>query len=152
LIDNQQQLQQTESKLQELHIFKPEKEKELQLALIAAYTDLVDNIKNWEQKYLFRAPFDGKVQFLKFYTENQFVQSGEQIFTIIPIQEKIIGQAILPAHGSGKVKAGQEVIVKLDNYPYIEYGTIQGKVNSISLSAATAKTENNETDTYLVLI
>ncbi len=34
---------------------------------------------------------------------------------------------------SGKVKQGQRVHVKLDNYPYMEYGILTGEVNHISL-------------------
>lgn len=147
-----QQIQQTESRLQELGVTKPEKEKELRIALISAYNDLTDNIKSWNQKYVFRAPFNGKVQFLKFYNENQFVQNGEQVFTIIPKQTDLLGQVIVASQGSGKIKKGQEVIVKLDNYPYNEYGSVTGKVNSISLTTSTAKTEKNEIETYQILV
>ncbi|MGY0039343.1 HlyD family secretion protein [Pedobacter sp. NJ-S-72] len=139
LISAKQAAQQTKSKIEELNIQKPEKEKELRIALISAYNDLVDNIKSWEQKYVFKAPFKGCVQFLKFYSENQFVQNGEQVFTIIPKHEKALGQLILPAQGSGKIKVGQEVIVKLDNYPYMEYGSVTGRVNSISLTQVLLK-------------
>jgi len=152
LINAKQAAQQTESKLQELGIQKPEKEKELRIALTSAYNDLVDNIKSWEQKYVFRASFSGKVQFLKFYNENQFVQASEEVFTIVPKEEQAFGQVILPAQGSGKIKEGQEVIVKLDNYPYMEYGSITGKIKSISLTTSTTKTEKSDIDTYMVLV
>lgn len=152
LVNARQQVQQTESKLQELGITEPEKEKELRIALISTYNDLADNIKNWEQKYVFRSPYDGKVQFLKFYTENQFVQSGEQVFTVIPKQEFPLGQVTLPTKGSGKIKSGQEVIVKLDGYPYIEYGYISGRVNTISLTSNVTKIEDADIETYMVLI
>ncbi|MBB5643767.1 HlyD family efflux transporter periplasmic adaptor subunit [Pedobacter cryoconitis] len=152
LINTKQQIQQTLSKLQELGINKPEKEKEIRLEVTATYNVLIDNIKNWELKYVFRAPFDGRVQFLKFYTENQFVQLGEEVFTVVPKEDKILGQVILPAQGSGKVKEGQEVIVKLDNYPYLEYGSITGTVNSISLITSTLKSSKADIDTYQVLV
>ena len=152
LITAKQAAQQTESKIQELGIQKPEKEKELQIALTSTYNDLVDNIKSWEQKYVFKAPFAGKVQFLKFYNENQFVQAGKPVFTIVPKEEKAFGQVILPAQGSGKIKTGQEVIVKLDNYPYMEYGSITGRINSISLTTNTTKTEKADMETYMVLV
>lgn len=146
------QSRQTESKLQELGITKPEKEKELRIALISSYNDLSDNIESWRQRYLFIAPFDGKVQFLKFYNNNQFIQNGEPIFTIIPLQKELLGQVVVPAMGSGKIEKGQEVIVKLDNFPYNEYGSVTGIVSSISLSTTTVKTEKNETETYQILV
>lgn len=151
-INTKQAAQQTVSKLQELGIQSPEKEKQLRIALISTYNDLADNIKSWVQKYVFRSPFTGTVQFLKFYSENQFIQSGEPIFTIIPAQERVFGQVILPVGGSGKIKKGQEVIVKLDNYPYMEYGSIRGEVNSISITTNSIKTEKNEIETYMVLV
>jgi len=152
LINAKQNLHQTDARIQELDIQKPEKEKELQIALISAYNDLIDNIQSWEQRYVFKASFGGKVQFMKFYNENQFVQAGEPIFAIVPKEEKAFGQVFLPAHGSGKIKIGQEVIVKLDNFPYLEYGSITGRINSISLTTNVTKTEKSDIDTYMVLI
>ncbi|MCB0573427.1 MAG: HlyD family secretion protein, partial [Saprospiraceae bacterium] len=62
------------------------------------------------------------------------VRQGELILTIVPPQSKaIIGRLSLPVEGSGKVKAGQHVILKLDSYPYHEFGTLKGRVMSKSL-------------------
>ena len=74
------------------------------------------------------------------------------MFTIVPKQEKLYGQVILPALGAGKVKIGQEVIVKLEDYPYLEYGSVKGKVSSISLTTNAIKTAQGEAETYLVTI
>ena len=54
--------------------------------------------------------------------------------TVVPLQnDKIIGRVSLPITGSGKVKEKQKVILKLDNYPYHEFGTISGLIISKSL-------------------
>ena len=152
MINAKQSEQQTGGKRQELSVQKPEKQIELRMAVISSFNDLVDNIKSWEQKYIFKAPFSGKVQFLKFYTDDQFISSGEQVFTIVAKEDKALGQVSLPAVGSGKIKVGQEVIVKLDNFPYLEYGSIKGRVSSISLTTNITKTENSTIDTYMVLV
>ncbi|QNK61448.1 HlyD family efflux transporter periplasmic adaptor subunit [Pedobacter sp. PAMC26386] len=153
MINAKQSEQQTDGKRQELSVQKPEKQIELRMAVISSFNDLVDNVKSWEQKYIFRSPFSGKVQFLKFYTDNQFISNGEPVFTIIAKEDKAFGQVSLPAGGSGKIKVGQEVIVKLDNFPFMEYGSIKGRVNSISLTTNITKTENNSTvDTYMILV
>lgn len=52
---------------------------------------------------------------------------------------RTIGKLELPIRGSGKVKVGQSVNIKVDNYPYLEYGMLYGKIESISLVA----TDNN---------
>ena len=107
LINAKQAAQQTKSRIQELEIQKPEKEQELRISLVSAYNDFIDNIKSWEQKYVFKSPMDGIVQFLKFYTENQFLQAGEEVFTIVPKEDEAFGQVVLPAQGSGKIKLGK---------------------------------------------
>ncbi|MDB5157360.1 MAG: HlyD family efflux transporter periplasmic adaptor subunit [Mucilaginibacter sp.] len=151
-LSTRQQIEQTEGQIEQLSLQNPEKGKELRISLISAYNDLLDNIKSWEQKYAFIAPFTGKVQFLKFYNENQFIQANEEVFSIVPKEEKVYGQVTLPAQGSGKIKIGQEVIVKLDNYPYMEYGSITGRIKSIALTTSTAKTETSIIDTYLIVV
>lgn len=147
-----EQMQETSSKIQQVAIQKNEEKEHARLSLITTYTDLADNFKIWEQKYAFIAPIKGKVQFSKFWINDQFIQAGEAVFTLVPLKNKIIGQMTLPAFGAGKVKIGQEVIIKLENYPYIEYGSIRGKVSSISLTTNTLRTGKGEIEMYLVNI
>lgn len=148
----QEQFQESSNKLQQVGLQRNDKKKQVFIDLIAAYTDLSDNIKVWEQKFVFKAPIDGKVQFLKFWSNDQFVQAGEAVFTIVPRESTIMGQMVLPAAGAGKVKIGQDVVLKLDNYPFAEYGSITGKVATISLTTNPVKTTDGEIDTYLVNI
>jgi hypothetical protein len=55
--------------------------------------------------------------------------------TIIPENEgEIIGKVQLSFQGAGKVKSGQEVNIRFDNYPYMEFGMVKGIVKSISLA------------------
>lgn len=151
-IESRKQAQQTISKITEVNIQKSEKRKELELAVIASYNDLMNNIVLWEQKYLLKAPFDGKVQFLKFWTTDQFVQAGEPVFTILPLHDEPYGQIFLPAFGAGKVKTGQEVIIKLDDYPYVEYGSVSGVLTDISLTTNTETTSQGKIETYLATV
>jgi hypothetical protein len=145
----QLKIEDIKSKVVQLRIEKEDKEKQMRLDLLASYNDLNDNIKQWEQKYVFKAPFNGKVEFLKFWSNNQFVQSGEEVFTIVPEDNEIVGQVQLPAKGAGKVKIGCKVIIKLDNYPFMEYGSIKGKVKSISL---TPNSVQGNIGSYLILV
>lgn len=147
------QINDAKNKIEQNRIEKEDNENQLYLDLLSAYNDLLDNLKLWEQKYVFKAPFQGRVEYLKFWSNNQYIQTGEEAFTIVPLENKILGQVQLPTLGAGKIKNGCEVIIKLDNYPYMEYGSIKGKVKSISLTTKTVKTENQgSTEAYLVLV
>ena len=146
------QIVEYQNQINRLDVEQKEKERSLQMDLLASYHDLCDNIKVWEQKFVFKAPFDGKVEYLKFLSENQFVQAGEEIFGIVPEETNILGQVLLPAAGAGKVKLGSKVKVKLDNYPHIEFGTVDGVVESISLLSQPQRTGQNPVETYLTIV
>jgi multidrug resistance efflux pump len=90
-------------------------------------------IATWENKYTLQAPFDGIVSFSKIWNENQTVAEGDLVMTVIPVnQGPIIGKVRLPMDGAGKVQEGQQVVIKLDNYPYLEFGMLKGYVKSIA--------------------
>ena len=48
-----------------------------------------------------------------------------------------MGKLVLPSQNAGKVTTGQKVLVKLDNYPYQQYGMLVGKVENMSVSPDT---------------
>ena len=153
LILMKEKIDDTKNQLAQLEIKVRESETQLKLSLNSAYNDLFDNVRTWEQKYVFIAPFSGKVQFLRFWNQDQFVQPGDEMFTIIPKQNKMIGQCILPANGAGKVRLGQEVIIKLENYPYHEFGYVKGIVGEISQTTNSSKTKDlGNIATYLIAV
>lgn len=146
------QLKLTKNQIEQNSLQKLMKEKQLEIELVTSFTELEDNIKNWEQKYVLKSPINGKVQFLKFWREEQFIQATENIFTVVPDDDNVLGQMTLPAWGAGKVKLNQEVIIKLDNYPYMEYGSIKGIVSSIALTTTSVNTQTGPVETYMVNI
>jgi multidrug resistance efflux pump len=101
--------------------------------LLASLNALRSGIDRWTQTYVLSAPITGKVVF-NGLTLQQFVRSGESVMTIVPeSQDKIVGRVLLPVEKSGKVTVGLRVVMKLDNYPFQEYGTVNGFVASKSL-------------------
>jgi HlyD family secretion protein len=95
---------------------------------------LRSQIKDWKKRYAFISPYDGITSFSALWSDNQWVEIGEPVMTILPDnEEKIIGRMEIPIPRSGKVKVDQDIMLKLSNYPYMEYGIIYGKIKSISL-------------------
>jgi HlyD family secretion protein len=103
-------------------------------ALLEAFNNLKSEVSSWNLTFLIRSPIEGVVSFNKFYSENQNVSEGDRAFTIVPENMgEVIGKVELSVRGSGKVKPGLDVNVKFDNYPYMEFGLVRGKVKSVSL-------------------
>jgi HlyD family secretion protein len=129
-----------------------EKRNELHTQLQSLILQLKTGIQEWELNYVLRAPIDGKISFTKYWIENQNVSSGEEVFTIVPTAVTtpflVIGKAMLPIARSGKVKAGQKVNVRLQNFPENEYGILRGIVSKISL----VPVQTGETAYYAVEI
>jgi multidrug resistance efflux pump len=102
--------------------------------VIQSYNQLKKSIKDWEMRYLLQSRINGKVVFLNFWTENQNVNQGDLVFTIIPSENAdFIAKLKTPVQNSGKIKVGQKVNIKLESFPDTEFGTLQGKVKNISL-------------------
>ena len=107
----------------------------LERNVIQSFYQLKKAIKDWELNYVFRSSIDGEVSYLQLWAENQTVDVGENVFTVIPTNENgFIGKAKAPAQNSGKIKIGQKVNIRLANYPDEEFGTVQGIVKAISLT------------------
>ena len=109
----------------------------LQTQLQSLITQLKTEIQSWELSYILMSPINGKITFTKFWISNQNVETGETVFTIIPDDDvKVIGKASLPVSRSGKVKYGQKVNIRLENFPENEFGILRGTVKSVSLAPA----------------
>ena len=90
-------------------------------------------IEGWEENYLIKSTKKGKVSFTGIWSAKQPVQTGETVCTIIPEQTgQILGRVKLNTQGAGKVEPDQKVNIKLSDYPYMEYGVLQGKVKDIA--------------------
>ena len=100
-----------------------------------AFYQLKKAVKDWQLNYVLTAAIEGKISFLQLWAENQTVTAGENVFSIIPTDQKgYVGKAKAPAQNSGKIKIGQEVIIRLTNFPEREFGILKGKVTAISLT------------------
>lgn len=100
---------------------------EAQALLASAQTKL-------ERSFL-RAQVDGVISSLKIENEGEVVQPGQTVAEIAPEESPLVLSAALPSTEAGFVEVGMEVHVKMDAYPYQDYGIVSGKVLSISPDA-----------------
>jgi multidrug efflux pump subunit AcrA (membrane-fusion protein) len=107
----------------------------LERNVLQAFFQLKKSIKDWELNYVLRSGIDGKLSYLQLWSKNQNVNTGDNIFSIIPKKDQgFIGKARALALNSGKIKVGQNVNIRLANYPDREFGMLVGRINAISLT------------------
>jgi hypothetical protein len=103
-----------------------------------AYTKLKDSfvrlqnkVDDWEKRYLITSPTNGIALIPnENIGEQQFVSRETELMMVVPLKEtETIGKMAMELNGSGKVKRGQQVIVRFDSYPFHEFGAVIGVVS-----------------------
>ncbi len=82
-----------------------------------------------------KSPIDGTVQQLAFHTEGGVIMEGQPAMLIAPENDTIEVEMKVANKDIGFVKAGQDVVVKIESFPYTRYGYLTGKVQHISFDA-----------------
>jgi hemolysin D len=82
-----------------------------------------------------RSPVDGVVQQLAVYSEGAVLKPADPILVVVPDNAKLIIEAQVLNRDIGFVRAGQNVMVKLEAFPFTRYGTLDGTLTRISRDA-----------------
>lgn len=97
------------------------------------------DLANWHESYLLKAPVGGMVSFFKFWSENQYVEEGTEIMYIKPANQVLFAYTYINSANFGKIKVGQEARIRLDGYPFKEFGVVSAVVVSKSEIARDGK-------------
>jgi hemolysin D len=81
------------------------------------------------------SPVDGFVQQMNIHTVGGVVSPAEPIMLITPINAPLEIQAQVLNKDIGFVEMGQDVIIKIDSFPFTKYGTVGGSVRNLSRDA-----------------
>lgn len=101
--------------------------------LVEQVNVLYAQILEWEKKYLIKSPSSGKISFLKIWKANQIATSGQELLKVVPENDKIIVKGTVSSEGVGKIKTGQKAIIKVEAYPFEEFGTLDATISNVSL-------------------
>ncbi|MDB4768515.1 HlyD family secretion protein [Saprospiraceae bacterium] len=98
--------------------------------LRSSINNLVGAIDRWNEENLLIAAMPGKISMVQNWSEKQYIEQGKEIMVILPENKKdnYFTQLFIPVQGSGRIQKGQRVLLKLDNFPYREFGQLEGEV------------------------
>jgi hemolysin D len=82
------------------------------------------------------SPIDGVVQQLAIHTVGGVVTPAQQLMVVVPQDHPVEVEAQVGNTDVGFVKEGQAVEIKVETFPFTLYGTIPGRVVSVSDDAA----------------
>lgn len=81
------------------------------------------------------APVAGTVQQLAVNTVGGVVTPAQPLMVIVPRDNVLEVEAMLPNKDIGFVNPGQDAEVKVETFPFTKYGTIHGKITQVSSDA-----------------
>jgi len=96
-----------------------------------------------------RSPVDGIVNSLAVNTVGGFVNAGEKLLDIVPVQEKLLIEARLQPSDVAFVLPGQPANIKFTAYDFSIFGGLQGKVQNVS---ADSIVDPNTREAYYVVL
>lgn len=99
---------------------------------IEALNSFIGQLEEWQNIYLLKAPFAGRVVFPDFMNVNQYYPANQTICILNPGSSSFYGQVFIRQNNFGKTRIGQQVLLKLPAYPHQEFGSIKGKLSFIS--------------------
>lgn len=137
----QSQLRQKQAEKEQTHLESQQRLQELELKATELQAKIAETKLLWQQaqtrlnQHLLKAEVGGIVSMLNIKNTGEVIRPGQTLAEIAPAKTPLILTALLPSQKAGFVKTGMPVQVKFDAFPYQDYGTISGKVISVSPDA-----------------
>lgn len=150
LTSTELQIIQNEQQLIELTLQRENEVAEHERGIAQSRQQLTAQVAQWKQQYVLEAPAPGRVALVSYWSGNQHVGVGDKLASIVPDgKTEVIGRMQVPTAGFGKVKVGQPVNVKLNGYPYMEFGVLKGRIRSLSAVPEQVQAQNGQTAVYI---
>ena len=101
-------------------------------AINIAQAEFQHQLQTWEDTYVLQSPIDGYVSYTQPLQQGQHIQVDKELMIILPNEKNLFAYTYIPSDRSGKVALDQDVKIRLDGFPFKEYGVVEGKISSIS--------------------
>jgi HlyD family secretion protein len=95
-----------------------------------------------------KSSIDGTVFHLPLSGAGAVVQPGELMVKIAPKKASLVMRGQIATKETGSLKVGQSVKIKLDAYPFQDYGVIPGRLNWVSPDSKTIETNEGKKEVF----
>lgn len=108
-------------------------------------SEAISEIARWEEHYMVKSNADGYVSMSGNIRNKAFILSGEPLFSIIVPNEDglVYARASVKSTGLGKIERGNRVIIRLDAWPYKQFGSLITTIDEIAKLPLPGKSDSN---------
>jgi len=98
----------------------------------ASLKSLNSFVDEWDLTFSLVSPMNGRISYFTNLVNNEFVNADQRLMAIIPEDERYLAIVHIDQQGYGKIMLGQRVMIKVNNYPFQEFGQLYGSVQTIA--------------------
>ena len=156
--ENAEQIDRLKAEIEQLQLEKDLKKVSFEREISSNLLILIEEEKKYKNRLIryndelvrktVFSPIDGIIKKIHIVTKGGVIKPGQNIFEIVPTQEKLVVEALLPVSDVGFIKTGQTVLLSLQGSSGNHFSPIKGSVIMISPDAS----ENeNESELFFVV-
>ena len=156
--ENAEQIDRLKAEIEQLQLEKDLKKVSFEREISSNLLILIEEEKKYKNRLIryndelvrktVFSPIDGIIKKIHIVTKGGVIKPGQNIFEIVPTQEKLVVEALLPVSDVGFIKTGQTVLLSLQGSSGSHFSPIKGSVIMISPDAS----ENeNESELFFVV-
>ncbi|MEH6309086.1 HlyD family efflux transporter periplasmic adaptor subunit [Olivibacter sp. CPCC 100613] len=125
IIANNTLLSQKQSELIEIE----NRVRERKATFLSIVNRFKSEIEKWKREFILISNTKGKVVFNRRLYIGQWIEANTPIFVVESTNDSnFVGRLQIGQYAFGKIKEGQTVLLKVDAYPYQEFGILKGKI------------------------
>jgi membrane fusion protein (multidrug efflux system) len=95
-------------------------------------TAIIERLKHEIDRRIIRAPASGRLGETASLQEGQFVRAGDKLGAIVPDGRLRAIAEFAPSNALGKLQTGQSARLRLDGFPWTEYGQLEATVSRVA--------------------
>ncbi|PWK55120.1 HlyD family type I secretion periplasmic adaptor subunit [Roseicyclus mahoneyensis] len=110
-------------------------------SVVAEQSELRESMPMLQERIsrtVIRAPMEGIINQLNFRTPGGYVNTGDVVLELVPTGEALIIEARIRPQDISRIRVNDAVRIRLSAYDSARYGTVDGRVTSISADAVVA--------------
>jgi multidrug resistance efflux pump len=92
----------------------------------------IERLEDEVDRRLIRAPVDGRLGEVANVRVGSVVREGEKLAAVVPTGDLQIVASFQPADALGRIRPGQPARLRLDGFPWTEYGSISATVTHVA--------------------
>lgn len=104
------------------------------LGAIQSQTEVLKyKLTEWKDQTLLISPISGSLIYSSGIEDNMYLTKESNVLYVLPENPSpIVAEMQVDAFKIGSIKQGQDVVIKLDSYPYYQFGVLFGKVSIVN--------------------